>query len=521
MRRKVFWLGTIDPEGQTLITVGAARGKNNPVIKLLLSHQWKSFWRKNNSGKNLAIQIFIGFITLYVLASSIALGFFLDELLKKLYPGQNSTTVFCGFLLYYFLFDILIRFLMQDLPTLSIQPYLVQNIRRSQLIGFLNVRSLFVVYNFIPLLLFMPFVIMSIGRAHGAFTALAFGTSLLALTIFNHFLVLYVKRKSNINSWWMVLFFVVISVCIGADYYKIFSVSKLSSLLFTGVLAHPWLVLLLLVLPVAAFINNYYFLLQNLYLEDIVSRGKRKEGADYLFLNRFGAIGEMIGLDIKLILRNKRPRAVVMMSFIFLFYGFIFYKQQYIDKNMWGFLLFGGIFITGLFISSYGQFLFAWQSGHFDGMMAGHISIRNYIKSKFVLFTAAATAVFLLSLLYGFWSWKLLVVQVAGYLYNVGVHTVIVTYLATRTYAGIDISKGATFNYQGMSMEKFLFSIIVFALPMIVYWPFALLITPVAGIIAIAVFGLASFLLQDWWISFLTKAFMKRKYEILDGFRKK
>ncbi|MEO5684029.1 MAG: DUF5687 family protein [Chitinophagaceae bacterium] len=491
------------------------------MIRILLSHQWKSFWRSRNAGKSLAIQIFIGFITLYLLASAIGVGFFLQKLLNQFYPGQDIIKVFCGFILYYFLFDTLIRFMMQDLPTLSIQPYLVQNIRRSQLIRFLNVRSLFTVLNLLPLLLFTPFTILSIAPVFGPAAAAAFIVSILALTVFNHFLILYIKRKSIINSWWLVLFFVIAGGFIAADYFKIFSLSKVSAWFFTGMLAHAWTCLVPVGMAIFSFINNYTFLLKNLYLEDIVGSGRKKEGSEYAFLNRFGTIGELIGLDIKLIIRNKRPRSIGVLTLLFLFYGFIFYKEKYITEGWWGALLVGGIFLTGLFITNYGQFLFAWQSGHFDGMMAGNLRVKTYIKSKFMLFTAVCTVVLLLTSLYGLMSWKLLVVQLAGYLYNVGIHTVITVYFATRSYKGLDISKGATFNYQGMGAEKWLYTLVVFIIPMLIYWPFAFFINAWAGVIALSILGLISFLLQDWWVELLTKEFFKRKYKILDGFREK
>ncbi|MEO6314905.1 MAG: DUF5687 family protein [Chitinophagaceae bacterium] len=491
------------------------------MIRTLLRHQWKSFWRSRNAGKSLAVQIFIGFITLYLLASAIGVGIYLQELLKRAYPGQDIIKVFCGFILYYFLFDMLFRFMLQDLPTLSVQPYLVQNIKRSQLIRFLNVRSLFTVLNLLPLLLFTPFTITSIAPEFGFPVASAFIISILALTVFNHFMILYIKRKSIINSWWLVLFFVLMGGCIAADYFKLFSLSHISTLFFSYMMANAWTVTILVAMAVFSFINNYYFLLKNLYLEDIIGKGKKKEGADYTFLNRFGTIGELIGLDIKLILRNKRPRSVAVLTVLFLFYGFIFYKEKYITEGWWGALLLGGIFLTGLFITNYGQFLFAWQSAHFDGLMAGNLRVKTYIKSKFMLFTAVCTVILLLTSLYGLMSWKLLIVQLAGYLYNVGIHTVITVYFATRNYKGMDISKGSTFNYQGMGAEKWLYTLAVFMVPMVVYWPFAFFINAWAGVIALSVLGLISFLLQDWWVELLSKAFLERKYKILNGFREK
>jgi len=491
------------------------------VIRILLNHQWKSFWRSRNAGKSLALQIVIGFFTVYLLFSAIAMGFMLQKLLTNFFPGQDIIKIFCGFILYYFLSDVLIRFMIQDLPTLTIQPYLVQNIRRSQLIRFLNVRSMITAINFVPLFLFIPFTIMVIAPKYGGLTAFAFIISIVSFTLFNHFIILYVKRKSIINSWWYVIFFGVIGAFAAADYFHFFSLRDASAVVFTKMLAMPFLCVLPVGMAILAFINNYRFLLANLYLEDIVSKSRKKEGAEYTFLHRFGNTGELIGLDIKLILRNKRPRSVAMISLLLLFYGFIFYKQQYIQEGKWYFLIFGAIFITGLFIISYGQFLFAWQSAHFDGMMAGNLSVRTYIKSKLQLFTGVSSVIFLLSSLYGFLNWKIVVIQLAAYLYNIGIQSIIAVYFATFSYKAIDIGRSATFNYQGMSAERWVYALAIYVVPVVLYLPFGWLINAWAGITAIGVLGLTSYLLQDWWTDILTKCFLKRKYKILDGFREK
>src|SRR5580698_8197043 len=132
----------------------------------LLSHQWRAFWRSRSAGKNLAVQIFIGFLVLYLSASALLLGLSLEYFLPKFFPGQDITRTFCGLILYYFAIDILARFQLQELPVLSVQPYLGQNIRRSQLVRFLNVRSLFYFLNLLPLFIFIPFIVAVIGGAH-------------------------------------------------------------------------------------------------------------------------------------------------------------------------------------------------------------------------------------------------------------------------------------------------------------------------------------------------------------------
>jgi hypothetical protein len=117
--------------------------------------------------------------------------------------------------------------------------------------------------------------------------------------------------------------------------------------------------------------------------------------------------------------------------------------------------------------------------------------------------------------------WKILVVQLAGYLFNIGIHTVMAVYFATRSYKAIDLSKGNAFNLQGLGAAQWIYSLLVFIVPLVLYLPLALLVNPLAGIIALGVCGLTSFLLLEWWIELLTKEFMKRKHLILEGFREK
>ncbi|MBC7652691.1 MAG: hypothetical protein H7101_13180, partial [Deinococcales bacterium] len=239
------------------------------MIYLLLSHQWKAFWRSRNAGKSIAIQIFIGFLTLYFLAVALILGFTLGKIIKQVLPGQDVVTAFCGFILYYFSFDILLRFMLQELPTVAVQPYLAHNIKRKQLVNFLNVRSLFTFLNLLPLILFIPFSITTIGKAHGALVALGFVISIVALCVSNHFLILFIKRKTVISSWWMVGFFVAVVLFMAGDYFQIFSVQKISTYLFTALLQHVWFCIVAIGLAVLSFINNSNFLFNNLYVEEM------------------------------------------------------------------------------------------------------------------------------------------------------------------------------------------------------------------------------------------------------------
>lgn len=491
------------------------------MIYTLLQHQWKSFWRSRSAGRNVAMQIFIGFIVLYLTATAIFVGFALHKILSGAFPGKDVIHIFLGFILYYFSFDIIMRFIMQDLPTLAVQPYLTQNIKRSRLVQFLNLRSLFSIFTLLPLFIFLPFIVTDISGKYGQGASSALVITIFGLTFFNHFLVLFIKRKTILNQWWLIGFFMVILLVISADYFQIFSLRNWSAALFTTVIKMPALCIIFLLLAVAAYYNNSVFLRKNFYLENLEKSSGEKKSADYNWLQKFGAYGDLIAIDIKLILRNKRPRTLLLLSIIFLFYGYIFFKPEYFKNDSLGILLIGSIFITGMFMTSYGQFIFAWQSNHFDGIMGNNINIKSYIKSKLMLLISFSTISFLLGLLYGFISWKLIPILIASWLFNIGIHSILTAFIGTRNYKGLDLSKGSTFNYQGTGAAQWLYSLVILLVGVIIYLPFALLINKWSGIAAIGILGLISFMMQDWWLNKLTIQFQKHKYKILDGFREK
>ena len=106
------------------------------MILTLLLHQWKAFWRSRGAGKALIFRLLVGFVLLYFLATGLALGLYMPEILLHFFPGQDLVTVFCSLLLYYFSIDLVVRFLFQDLPVLATRPYLLQNISRRRLVSF-------------------------------------------------------------------------------------------------------------------------------------------------------------------------------------------------------------------------------------------------------------------------------------------------------------------------------------------------------------------------------------------------
>src|SRR5262249_15644481 len=159
---------------------------------------------------------------------------------------------------------------------------------------------------------------------------------------------------------------------------------------------------------IVAYVNNFRFLLNNLYVEELSKKTGSKRSKEYTWLERWGIIGELIALDIRLIFRNKRPRAVTISACLILLYGLIIYRPVYLHPFNTVLLLFGSLLITGMFLIGFGRFTFAWQSNWFDGLLTANLSMEEYIREKLVLYTTVSTITFVLITAYGFLDWRLL-----------------------------------------------------------------------------------------------------------------
>ncbi|SDK32663.1 hypothetical protein SAMN04487898_107209 [Pedobacter sp. ok626] len=489
------------------------------MLSTFLNHQWKAFWRSRNKGTSIAAQLFLGFIFLYLLVVAIAIGFLMEPIIGKLLPGKDVFYVFNGLILYYFAVDFLMRLQLQELPTLSITPYLHLRIARQKIVNFLNIRSLFSAFNILPLFIFIPFCCTAIAEVYGPFVAIMYIVSIISLCAFNNFTAMYIKRLTTLSVKTIIGVVVVIAGMALLEYFKVLSITQISNRIFSFIALHPAAAFAFTVVALIMYFINAKYLQRNMYTEELSTSQEKKVSTAYPFLDRFGAVGVLAALELKLILRHKRTRSALIMSLLFMFYGFIFYKKLLIEKDDIRMMIFAAVFITGSSISIYGQFMFGWQAAHFDGLMVNKTNLKHFIKAKFLLFTTISTIVAIITSFYGLISPKILFIQFAAYCYNIGIGTVIVLYFATWNSKAIDLSKGSTFNYQGVSASQFILMIPYFLIPYAFYLPFALNGHPYWGIACLAFFGLLALSTRSFWVNFLAKELNKRRYKIAEGFR--
>lgn len=490
------------------------------IYTWFLKLQWKEMKRSSIWQKNVALNLVLGFLILLMLMYLLMLGLFIDRILMKLFPDSSPVDVFNGVILYYLGIEFFIRFFMQSLPTLNIETYLHLPIRKNSIVHYVAAKSIFAIGNYLSWLVIFPFAFKVIAPEYSSGVAWIYVLAVVLLVFANNFLATYVKRQLVGNPGIVGIFGVVLISLGLLDFFDVISVSGFSTAVFARLLDHPILVFAALALMIFTYLMNYWFLKSRLYPEEVVLKKEQKIDAlsDIRYLKTLGLTGQLISLDLRLIWRHKRTRSIVFMAPLFLGYGLFFYTIP-IYREMYTFLIFVGIFMTGGMMLNYLNYCFGYESNYFDNILANYTDFDRYIRTKFLFALLVASVCYVLTMPYVFFGTDILLLNTMTFLYNIGFLSYILLYIATFSTKRMDLSKGAAFNYQGLGATHWLSMLPAFLLPVFIYIPFNLLGYPTAGILFIGALGVTGLLFSRSLMNTIVKQFLKRRYSMAEGFR--
>ncbi len=490
------------------------------MIKDLLSHGWKSQLRAPFWQRSLAINILLGLLVAYLMLNLLVLGYFLDFILEESMPGTDPFTFVNGALLYVFLADLIFRFFMQSFPVLDIQPYLLLPIRKSKLFHYLLLKSVFNVFNLFTLLFFIPFAAKVVFPAVGAAAGWAWLAAIVLFTLINHYAAFYLKRQFNVHPG-LVFLLLAGMVLVGiADWQGLLNLAEMFQGGIEALLQAPFLLAVPLLLLAGIYLVQYRAMNQYTYLDALA--GKKEMAAadtrDFDFLKRLGGVGTYIQLEMQQIWRNKRPRTQLMMSFILLLYPF--FSLEYIEGGGMWFALFFWILAIGFPMANYGQFLFSWESPHFDFFMARNVSFEEFLDAKYYLLAGFNFIVAVPCLLYGLIDPIFLLIAPAAALFNAGVNVYIVLYIATYNGRRIDPNKQSYMNWEGVGASQFIMIIPFLVLPILLYLLFDYIGGQYMGFASLAVAGILGLAGKRFLLPLLIRQFEGRKYALVSSFKK-
>ena len=487
-----------------------------------LVFQWKTAVRSPMWQKNLVLNLIIGFFLMLMLFYLVLIGLFFREIILDVKPGSDPFRVFNGLLLYYFVSDFMIRFMMQNLPRMNVESFLHLPLRKSTIVHFMVGRTSFDIFNFIPLFVLVPATFTLVIPEEGSRVAAVWLLALVLMVLGNNYLITWLKRMLGFKPWVVgaVAFLLILLVIL--DKTAVISVSGGSSWFFGYLCSHPVVVLLPAAYLFSAYFIHYSFLKNHLFPDEVQKRKayEVEEGTANRYLRSLGLTGTILQLEMKLYWRNKRTRTMIYMLPIFLLYGFFFYpRPEYLNQAGW--LMFVGVFMTGGMMINYANYAFAYESSYFDALLTKQIDFRQYIRVKYYVAVLICTFCYILTIPYFLFGLKILLINTAMYLYNIGILAFVMLYFSTYNKKRMDLTRGGAFNYQGIGALNWLAVLPAFLLPVFIYLPFTFSGYPKTGIVFIALTGVLGLFLGRGMFDVIARNFYHRKYVMAQAFRER
>lgn len=486
------------------------------MILKFLYLEWKSFIRSASFGTNLALKIILGFVAVLYTFMFLMAGVGAFYALKQMHLDPLQTVN--KYLIYYFLLDLGIRLLLQKIPVMNIRPLLALPFTRPTIVNFSIGKTLLSFFNFLHVFSFLPFSIVLLVEGYDVVSVILWHLAMAALVYSNNFLNIILTNKDNVFT----IFLAAVLIIAGFQYYHFFNITDYTSGFFDGLFHTKWLFLL----PVSVLIGLYYYtynyLKTNLYLDaGLSTKHEIAKTEDLTWLNQFGTLGTFLKNDIKLIKRNKRSRTTVVMSVLFLFYGFIFFRENSHQPEVMR--IFAGIFVSGGFLFTFGQFVPSWDSSYYPLMMSQNISYKGYLSSKWWLIVIATFISTILSSFYLIYGWQVYLTIVVGAIYNIGVnsHLVLLGGAFTKTPIDLESTKGAFGDKKAFNVNTMLLSLPKIFLPLVLYWAGSTILNFNLGLAFVAMAGVLGFAFRDAVFSKIEKVYKTEKYKTIDAYKQK
>ncbi|WP_289043686.1 DUF5687 family protein [uncultured Olleya sp.] len=488
------------------------------MITKFLSLEWKSFIRSSNFGKGLAIKILMGFFAVYFLLVFLSLGVFIYPTLKKAFPDNDPFVMVNTLLFFWFLGDLMLRFFLQKLPVMSVKPLLTLPIKRSRVVNYVLGKSALSFFNFLPLFAIVPFSVVLITKDYEVTKVITWLVAMVILTLISNFLNFIIESFSAETEFSFLPIILFAGTLFGLNHFNIVNFSQLLSSAMLAVTNNPLYLLVLLVILIGLYLFNHKILIKKLYLDNsLKTKIKEVSTSDLGWTKHFGEVAPFMQLDLKLIWRNKRPRSAVFILVIGLLYGLFFYPQpMYRDMPiMYGFI---GVFVTGIFLINFGQFIPAWDSGYYKMLMSQNIKYEQYLKSKYTLMMLSVIIMFVLSIPYVYFGWKILVAHFAAAIYNIGVNTYVIMLGGSFNRKKIDLNQRAAFNYQGTGAVQWLIGIPLLLVPLAIFGALTYYVNFYSGVSALILLGIIGIVFHQKLMQLITKKYLNSKYEMIKAF---
>lgn len=485
------------------------------MFKHFIRLEWKSFFRSASFGTNVVLKIFMGLMALYFIAVFLLLGFGIYPILEE--SELNPFTTVNKFLIYYFVLDLVIRYFLQKMPVMNIRPLLTLPIKKNTIVHFSLGKTAISFFNLLHAFFFLPFSIMLVRHDYAVGQVILWHLGVVGVIYFNNFINVLLNNKDSV-------FYSVLVLVIGcgvAQYYQWFDLTAYTFPFFEGMYSTQHLFVLPLLATLCAYYFAFSFFKGILNLDEGLAKKSEVAKTENLnWLNQFGTLGTFLKNDIKLIKRNKRSRTTVIVSVLFLFYGFLFFNNPHQPAVMG---IFAGIFVSGGFLFTFGQFVPSWDSAYYQLMMSQNIQYKEYLSSKWWLMVIATLISTLLSSFYLYFGWHTYLLIVVGAIYNIGVnsHLVLLGGAFVKTPIDLSQSRQAFGDKQAFNVKTMLIAIPKLLIPVLLYGLGKAFLSENIGMLLVVIAGVIGFALRAKVFNMIEKIYRTEKYATIAAYKQK
>jgi len=483
-----------------------------------LNLEWKQHFRSAYWQKSMLLNILLIFFALWMAGSFLILGFASYPMLKKLYPDNDPFLVFNGFLFFWILGDLFMRFFFQKLPVMSVKPLLALPIKRSKVVNYVLGKSAVSFFNFLPFFAIIPFAIMLINNGYSVAAIVVWILTLIVITLIINFLNFIIESLSAETELSFLPIMAIVGLLYGLNHFGIVSFSSLIGDGVNAISSNFALILIPIGILSVLYYLNFKGLYKKLYLDNsLKTKTSQARTTNLEWTKKFGDIAPFMQLDLKLITRSKRAKSSLWMLGLGLLYGLFFYPNPEYADMPW-FFIFIGIFVTGIFLINFGQFIPAWDSGYYKLLMSQNVKYEKYLKSKFTLMVMSVIIMFVLSIPYVYFGSKILLAHFAAAIYNIGVNSHVMLYGGSFNRKKIELNQKAAFNFQGTGAVQWIIGIPLMILPMIIFGVLNYFINFEIAIAVIIGLGLIGIGFHQKIMQFITRKYQDSKYKMIDAF---
>ncbi|KNB62042.1 DUF5687 family protein [Chryseobacterium sp. Hurlbut01] len=477
----------------------------------------KSFFRGSSVGINLAMKIFrfigiLSFIGYCIGAAFLAFFYVKGEM------EQDPVKIVSRFMIILWVADLILKYLMQQMSTQNIKPFLTLNISKKMLVNYMLIKTFLSPFSWMNSFFLITFAVICMFNGFGILGSLSWLIALSLLFYLNNFINILFNNKENIA----IAVGIVFAAIGGLAYYNIVPVLDYSERFFHSFYDKPYFTLFAIALFTALWKICYNHVRQEFYLdqglEDKKTIGKTENIA---FLNKYGAIGSFINNDIKMMRRNKVTKGIIIGSFMFIFYGLLMFSSDvYKTPYM---MMFMGLFVTGGFQFLFGQRVPSFDSSYYPLMMTLNVPYKEYLKAKWWLMNIVTAVSIVVALFYAIISWETYFTFFAAGLYNIGVNSQFTLWSGAFNKTQIDLNSKEKVMGQknSFNLKSLLLLIPKMLLPMAVFGISKYFFGMTEAVISIAVLGLIGFLFREKIFDTIVKQYKSEKYSTLEAFKSK